>query len=47
MRLFLPYVLYTVWSLSKSYAHTNSCKKQLVEKKKIRKKKERKQNSTD
>jgi hypothetical protein len=27
MRLFLPYVLYTVWCLSKSYAHTNNCKK--------------------
>jgi hypothetical protein len=32
-RLFLPYVFHTVWCLSKSYAHTNSCKKkQLVEK---------------
>jgi hypothetical protein len=27
MRLFLPYVLYTVWCLSKSYAHSNNCKK--------------------
>jgi hypothetical protein len=36
IRLFLPYVLYAVWCLSKSYAHTNNCKKKkkLVEKKK-------------
>jgi hypothetical protein len=34
MRLFLQYVLYTVWCLSKSYAHTNNWKKQLVGKKK-------------
>jgi hypothetical protein len=27
MRLFLPYVLHTVWCLSKSYAHINNCKK--------------------
>jgi hypothetical protein len=47
-RLFLPYVLYTVWCLSKSYAHTNNCKKQLVGEKKERKKnKEIKHNSTD
>jgi hypothetical protein len=45
MRLFLPYVLYTVWCLSKSYEHTNNCKeKQLVGKKKkeARKRKDRK-----
>jgi cell division protein FtsB len=50
MRFFLPYVLYTVWCLSKSYAHTNNCKKQLAEKReKIRKmgKTEEKHNSTD
>jgi hypothetical protein len=34
MGLFLPHVLYTVWCLSKSYAHNNNCKKQLVKKKK-------------
>jgi hypothetical protein len=38
MRLFLPYVLYTVWCLSKSYAHTTNCKKQLVENRKKREK---------
>jgi hypothetical protein len=27
MRLFLPHVLYTIWCLSKSYAHNNNCKK--------------------
>jgi hypothetical protein len=32
MRLFLSHVLYTVWCLSKSYAHNNNCKKQLDEK---------------
>jgi hypothetical protein len=42
MRLFLPYVLYTVWRLSKSYAQTNSCKKKLVEKIKGGKKPEKK-----
>jgi cell division protein FtsB len=36
-RLFLPYVLYTVWFLSKSYAHTNNCKQQLEEKRKVNK----------
>jgi hypothetical protein len=34
MRLFLQYVLYTVWCLSKSYSHNNNCEKQLVEEKK-------------
>jgi hypothetical protein len=33
MCLFLPHVLYTVWCLSKSYAHTNNCKKDLLGKK--------------
>jgi hypothetical protein len=50
MRLFLPHVLYTVWCLSKSYAHNNNCKKQLVGKKKERKKKiktKEKHNGTD
>jgi hypothetical protein len=37
MRLFLPYVLYTVWCLSKSYAHTNNCKIQFVKKNKTEK----------
>jgi hypothetical protein len=27
MRLFLPFVLHTVWCLPKPYAHTNNCKK--------------------
>jgi hypothetical protein len=44
MRLFLPHVLYTVWCLSKSYAHNNNCKKQLVIKIKKTKKKERREN---
>jgi hypothetical protein len=35
-------VLYAVWSLSKSYAHNNNCKKQLV--KNESKKKKKKQN---
>jgi hypothetical protein len=43
MRLFLSYVLYTVWCLSKSYAHTNNCKKQLVEKERKKKRKTEKQ----
>jgi hypothetical protein len=50
MRLFLPYVLHTVWCLSKSYAHTNNCKKQLVGKKEMKKKRKNrkeKHNSTD
>jgi hypothetical protein len=34
MRLFLPYVLYTVWCLSRSYAHTNNCKNNLLGKRK-------------
>jgi hypothetical protein len=34
MRLFLPYVLYTVWCLSKSYAHNNNCKKRVKKRKK-------------
>jgi hypothetical protein len=34
MRSFLPQVVYTVWCLSKLYAHKNICKKQLWEKKK-------------
>jgi hypothetical protein len=50
MHLFLPYVLYTVWCLSKSYANTNNCKKKklvgIKERKKNRKTK-RKPNSTD
>jgi hypothetical protein len=29
MRSFLPQVLYTVWCLSKSYAHKNICKNNL------------------
>jgi hypothetical protein len=37
MRLFLPYVLYTVWCLSKSYVHTNNCKKHLLGKKEMKK----------
>jgi hypothetical protein len=37
MSLFLPYVLHTVWCLSKSYAHTNNCKKQPVRKRKEKK----------
>jgi hypothetical protein len=41
MRLFLPYVLHTVWCLSKSYAHTNNYKKQLVGKKEKNKKTKR------
>jgi cell division protein FtsB len=53
MRLFLPYVLYTVWCLSKSYAHNNNCKNNLIKKKKekekIKKEKETKEkhSSTD
>jgi hypothetical protein len=39
VRLFLPYVLYTVWCLSKSYAHTNNRKKNLLEKKERKKRK--------
>jgi regulatory protein YycH of two-component signal transduction system YycFG len=47
MSLFLPYVLYKVWCLSKSYAHTNNCKKkkQLIGKK-IKRKKTEKKNTT-
>jgi hypothetical protein len=42
-------VLYTVWCLSKSYAHANNCKKQLFGKKIMKKEKYRKgkNNSTD
>jgi hypothetical protein len=42
-------MLYTVWCLSKSYAHTNNCKQQLVEKEKERRGKKTKENpnSTD
>jgi hypothetical protein len=42
-------VLYSVWCLSKSYAHTNNYKKQLVGKKRKKKqeKQKEKQNSTD
>jgi hypothetical protein len=37
-----------VWCLSKSYAHTNNCKKQFVEKKKKKGRTEKeKHNSTD
>jgi hypothetical protein len=36
-----------VWCLSKSYAHNNNCKKQLVEKKKGGKNRKEKHNSTD
>jgi hypothetical protein len=42
MRLFLPYVLYTAWCLSKSYAHRNNCKKKKLVGKKERKEKEKK-----
>jgi hypothetical protein len=54
MHAFLPYVLYTVWCLSKSYAHNNNCKKNLLkkEKEKVKEKKKDKKtkvkhNSTD
>jgi hypothetical protein len=53
MRLFLPYVLYKVRCLSKSYAHINNCKKQLggkkerKKKRKNSKKQKEKHNSTD
>jgi hypothetical protein len=34
MRLFLPRLLYKVWCLSKSHAHTNNSKKSLFKKEK-------------
>jgi hypothetical protein len=37
MRLFLPYVYYTVWCLSKSYAH-NNCKLHIIVKNNLLKK---------
>jgi hypothetical protein len=37
MRLFLPHVLYTVWCLSKSYAHNNNFKKLVKKEEKKRK----------
>jgi hypothetical protein len=40
MRLFLPYVLYKVWCLSKSHAHTNNCKKKSKKKLLVGEKKE-------
>jgi hypothetical protein len=41
-------VLYTVWCLSKSYAHTNNCKKQLVGgEKEMKKNRKEKHNITD
>jgi hypothetical protein len=40
MRLFLLYVLYIVWCLSKSYAHTNNCRKTTSWKKKKKRKKQ-------
>jgi hypothetical protein len=52
MHLFLPHVLYTVWCLSKSYAHNNNCKQNLLkerkeeEKEKMKKKREQKKNTT-
>jgi hypothetical protein len=47
--LFLPYVLRMVWCLSKSYAHTNNCKKNLLKKDRKEKRKNRKEkhNSRD
>jgi hypothetical protein len=48
MLLFLPYVLYTLWCLSKSYAHTNNCKKNLLKKRKEKRKPQKeKHNSAD
>jgi hypothetical protein len=41
IHLFLPYVLYTVLCLSKSYAHTNNCKKNLLKKGRKEKEKEK------
>jgi hypothetical protein len=34
--LFLPYVFYTVWCLSYSYAHTNNCKNKITFLKKMK-----------
>jgi hypothetical protein len=41
MHLFLPYVLYKVLCLSKSCAHTNNCKKNLLKKGRKEKEKEK------
>jgi hypothetical protein len=46
MRLFLPYVFYTVWCLSTSYAHTNNCKKNNLLKKDRKKEKPENKNTT-
>jgi hypothetical protein len=42
MRLFLPYVFYTVWCLSKSCAHANGCKNKITCCEKKKKKEKRK-----
>jgi hypothetical protein len=39
-------VLYSIWCLSKSYAHTNNCKKKLVEKRERKKRKTEKKSPT-